>query len=228
MNRQEFLARIRTAAESGRRFRVHPNEAAATAPLRGEAPADLVEAYVREATSAGGRVQLCRDWSSARDELAQWLVRYEPRVAACWRHPTLKKLRLESLLDEHGIERVDAETLHRLGRDVQRERILAADIGITSAACAVAETGSLLCAHALGQERVASLAPPVYFAVVERSQIVADLFDAFTWLHDNYGLDVPSNATFISGPSKTGDIETKLVTGVHGPGKWHVIVVDAE
>ena len=36
---------------------------------------------------------------------------------------------------------------------------------------------------------------------------------------------MPCNVTLITGPSKTGDIELQLTTGVHGPGKWHVIVV---
>ena len=62
-------------------------------------------------------------------------------------------------------------------------------------------------------------------AIVEESQILADLIDLFDAL-DERGLDqLPSNLALITGPSKTGDIELTLVTGVHGPGKWHVIIV---
>jgi L-lactate dehydrogenase complex protein LldG len=83
-------------------------------------------------------------------------------------------------------------------------------------------------AHAFGNERVASLLPPVYVAVVERAQIVPDLFDVVEHFESQVPSDLPSNLTFITGPSKTGDIESKLVTGVHGPGKWHVIVIDCD
>ena len=76
-----------------------------------------------------------------------------------------------------------------------------------------------------GQERVASLVPPLHIALVERRQIVPDLIDAFGLLHRRGLASLPSNVTFITGPSKTGDIELQLTTGVHGPGKWQVIVI---
>ena len=59
-------------------------------------------------------------------------------------------------------------------------------------------------------------------AVIEARQIVADLFALFSrYEHE----ELPSNLTLITGPSKTGDIELELTTGVHGPGQWHVIIV---
>ena len=73
----------------------------------------------------------------------------------------------------------------------------------------------------VNQERVASLLPPVHVAVIQSDQIVPDLIDAFGLLADR---QLPSNVTFITGPSKTGDIELQLTTGVHGPGQLHVIV----
>jgi len=73
-----------------------------------------------------------------------------------------------------------------------------------------------------GHERVASLLPPMHVAVIERKQIVPDLIDALGMLNSD---GLPSNVTLITGPSKTGDIELQLTTGVHGPGKWRVIIV---
>lgn len=226
MNRDEFLSRVREAAASGLRYRVHARRDLACADGRADVGADLVEQYVAEATKIGGRVTRCETWDAARDAVESFLRSTEPNSALCWRHPTLDRLRLSELLKDHGVELVDAMTLAGLSREAQRQKMLSTDVGITSTTWAVAETGSLLNVHGPGNERVASLLPPVYLAVVERSQIVADLFDVFDRLNERpAGEKLPSNATFISGPSKTGDIEMQLVTGVHGPGKWHVVVI---
>ena len=103
--------------------------------------------------------------------------------------------------------------------------MLAADIGITSVTWAVAETGSAVLASAPGAERLASLLPPFYVTVIEQRQLLPDLFDLFDKYDPaNSGL-LPSNLIFITGPSKTGDIELRLTVGVHGPGVWHVILL---
>jgi L-lactate dehydrogenase complex protein LldG len=73
------------------------------------------------------------------------------------------------------------------------------------------------------QPRSSSLLPAVHVAVAEQTQIVPDLFDLFERLAERGAQ--PSSAIIITGPSKTGDIELKLVTGVHGPGELHVVVI---
>ena len=60
-------------------------------------------------------------------------------------------------------------------------------------------------------------------AIIADTQIVADLFDAFERLSTTGPL--PANVNFITGPSKTADIEGVLVTGMHGPGEVHIVVV---
>ena len=107
----------------------------------------------------------------------------------------------------------------------RRERLLACNVGITSCDCAIAETGTLMMCSRAGQERVASLLPPTHIAIVERQQIVPDLIDAIGILAQRGDESLTSNVTFTTGPSKTGDIELQLTTGVHGPGKWLLIIV---
>jgi L-lactate dehydrogenase complex protein LldG len=95
-----------------------------------------------------------------------------------------------------------------------------ADVGLTSADAAFAETGSLVVSSGSGKSRMASLLPPVHIALVPESKLTADIF---TWTAAQKGAP-PTNTVFISGPSKTADIEMTLVKGVHGPKRFIVIL----
>jgi L-lactate dehydrogenase complex protein LldG len=73
--------------------------------------------------------------------------------------------------------------------------------------------------------RSVGLLPPVHIAVAQRRQLLPDLFDLFAAYSANGTLpSLPSCLSVITGPSKTGDIELRLVTGVHGPGEVHVVL----
>jgi L-lactate utilization protein LutC len=95
------------------------------------------------------------------------------------------------------------------------------DAGLTDVAAAIAETGSLVVCSGPGRSRGPWLVPPVHVAVVEEAQILPDLVDLWSG-----GAALPAATTIITGPSKTADIEGILVTGVHGPGAVHVIVLE--
>src|SRR2546423_674398 len=80
--------------------------------------------------------------------------------------------------------------------------------------------------------RPGSRLPPVHIAVAARAQLLPDLFDLFAVCkpappQDDEPDRLPACLTLITGPSKTGDIELRLVTGVHGPGVVYVILVDS-
>jgi L-lactate dehydrogenase complex protein LldG len=95
-----------------------------------------------------------------------------------------------------------------------------ADVGLTSTEAAFAETGSIVVSSGAGKSRLASLLPPVHIALVPESKLVTDIF---TWTAARQG-DLPANTVFVSGPSKTADIEMTLVKGVHGPKRFIVIL----
>lgn len=225
-NRDAFLARVRQAAEQGRPYRVDLKPFDDQIGYLG-AGDDLVERFAAEVNAVGGQAFVVPDAESARRKLSELLT--EPRAASaiCWQHPLLDRLRLGELLSAASVAVTDYERTANLPDGERRELLLACDVGITSCDCAIAETGTLMMCSRPGQERVASLLPPTHIAIVEEQQIVPDLIDAITRLQQNGVESLPSNVTFITGPSKTGDIELQLTTGVHGPGKWLVIIIAA-
>lgn len=104
-----------------------------------------------------------------------------------------------------------------------REAAATADVGITSADYALADTGSLVIFTESNESRLLSLLPPCHIAVIEESKLVASLDDVFR-LRPLPG-ERSSAMVVITGPSRTADIEMRLVRGVHGPGEIHVIII---
>lgn len=97
-------------------------------------------------------------------------------------------------------------------------------VGITGCFAAIAETGTL--ALLSGPQTPASMAllPETHIAVVAKSRIVAHMEDVFALLRHERGLP-PRALNFISGPSRTGDIEQTIVLGAHGPYRVHLVIV---
>jgi len=100
------------------------------------------------------------------------------------------------------------------------------DCGITGVRAALAETGSLVVVSDARNSRGLSLVPPLHVAIVRPSDILPDMIDYWASLRGIPSRDLPSSMVFITGPSKTADIEGELVTGVHGPEAVHIMLVD--
>jgi L-lactate dehydrogenase complex protein LldG len=128
-----------------------------------------------------------------------------PRVAVCWQE--------FMALDWSGAGmRVEA----RAARDTDL-------VGITGAFCAIAETGTLMTLSGRDTPAAASLLPETHVAVVSRSRIVRGMEEAWQLMRDE--LRAPPRAVnFISGPSRTADIEQTVTIGAHGPYRVHIIV----
>lgn len=224
-DRNSFLDRIREETARGRAYRVASNpEATASAAYVGGGP-DLVESFLREWIAVGGQGARVTSIAAARDFVREFLSVRAVRRAIRWRHPVLEKLALDELLVESHVESLPWDELEGRPPAARWSDTFAADLGITSADWAVAETGSLaLCAQS-GQGRVVSLLPAIYLAIFEARQIIPDLFDLFDALETRKA-NLPSNIALVTGPSKTGDIELKLTTGVHGPGDVTVLIIE--
>jgi L-lactate dehydrogenase complex protein LldG len=222
--RDAFLARVREAARQGRHYRVPLQPVPESVGYVG-ASGDPCERLAEEVNAVGGEALIVPDLAAARLPLRRLLESAGATTAVLWQHPVLERLGLAEWLPLAGVTPCNYDRLAALPLAEQRTMLLGCDVGITSCDCAIAESGTLMICSQPGQERVASLLPPMHIAIVERQQIVPDLIDAFQLLAERAPTRLPSNVTWITGPSKTGDIELQLTTGVHGPGKWRVLIV---
>jgi L-lactate dehydrogenase complex protein LldG len=104
-----------------------------------------------------------------------------------------------------------------------------AEVGITGVDFVLAETGSLVLTSRTEGSQLASLAPPMHLALYRRHQAVGSLDEALERLSESHGPHAPApgrSVVFITGPSRTADIEQILVRGVHGPRDVHAILVE--
>lgn len=107
------------------------------------------------------------------------------------------------------------------GYDVQAME--QSDAGISACDALVAQTGSVLVTSRSAGGRALSVLPPHHVVLARRDQLVRDLTAALQLVKRTYAPDYPSFIGFITGPSRTGDIERILVLGAHGPKKLTVL-----
>lgn len=112
---------------------------------------------------------------------------------------------------------LDESLLQKAGIDFTHEANPGITVGVTKARVGLADTGSILEADG---ELLGSLLPEVHIAVLKAGDILPSLPDATPLVKDK-------NAVFITGPSRTADIEMTLTIGVHGPKELHVFVDDS-
>lgn len=98
-------------------------------------------------------------------------------------------------------------------------------VGITGCFCAIAETGTLMLLSGPETAATTSLLPETHIAVVPVSRIVPAMEEGFALLREEHG-ELPRAVNFVSGPSRTGDIEQTIVLGAHGPYRVHLILVE--
>jgi L-lactate dehydrogenase complex protein LldG len=100
------------------------------------------------------------------------------------------------------------------------------DAGVTGCEVLVAQTGGIMVSVKSAGGRALSVLPPHHVVIARTSQMVPDLTAAFEHMKRRYGKLFPSFMSFITGPSRTGDIERILVLGAHGPKRLTVLLID--
>lgn len=120
---------------------------------------------------------------------------------------------------------VACETYRVDAPDCDKRSLEACDAGVTTCEALISQTGSLLVSSATSGGRGLSILPHVHVVVATLDQIVPTLGDALHQARERHAGRLPSMLSFITGPSRTGDIERILVLGAHGPKELFVILV---
>jgi L-lactate dehydrogenase complex protein LldG len=121
-----------------------------------------------------------------------------------WAQPLAVALGLDTLVVDNGFDKRELEKC---------------DVGISECNALIAQTGTVLVTSRSAGGRALSCLPPHHVVIARREQLVPDLPAAFALVKQEYGGSFPSMISFITGPSRTGDIERILVLGAHGPKK---------
>ncbi len=218
--RAGFLDRVRTSLAAA-------DEAATTSPV--EAPgepevslAQLAELFRASAVEADAEVSRAASLEEARDRVVELIHRFDANEVLRADTPLLRALELAPVGFQLGVAASPADEESR--REL-RAAAARATLGLTEADWGIAESGTLVLRHRPGQGRSVSLLPPVHVALLRTRDLVPDLPRLFARLGRD-GEPLPSALTFITGPSRTGDIEFVLTLGVHGPENVHIILLE--
>jgi L-lactate dehydrogenase complex protein LldG len=175
---------------------------------RPEAGSDLVARFVARSEAQSSTVEWISQWAGVPAAVARYLAANGLSTDVVgW-----------PLLSGHPWQQ---SGVHFEGRGAREGDL----VGITGSYCAIAETGTLMLLSGADTPASVSLLPETHVAVVPASRIIAGMEDAWNLARAELP-ELPRAVNFISGPSRTGDIEQTIVLGAHGPYRVHVIVVE--
>ncbi|NHM27469.1 lactate utilization protein [Desulfofundulus sp. TPOSR] len=175
----------------------------------------LYEEFVTRARALGTEVYRVPNLAKARELVGKLVQEMGVRKVALAESPLVTALDPAAAVGGAGAEVTGGNP---------RERAEAADLGISSFEMAIAETGTLVQDATEINRRLVSMLPPAHLALVSTNQLVGTLQEAINNLAARG--QIPGYLAFVSGPSRTADIERVLTIGVHGPGKVVVIFID--
>ena len=221
--RAEFLEAIRHRTQAGRYKPTNAPDVAWTRkgePRESEPVEDPPARFIEELEALGGHGRRVGSLEEAREYVLDLARERDAKLLVRWDVEELDKLGADGPLGEAGVEVV-------VWRDLADFREVAgkADIGLSSAAWAVADTGTLVLEGGPGMGRTVTLLPPTYVAVVPVDRLLQTVPEAIGKYAGGEAGGLPANVCFHTGPSRSGDIEMSLFIGMHGPGDVHVILV---
>jgi L-lactate dehydrogenase complex protein LldG len=131
-----------------------------------------------------------------------------------------------TMLDDKALQVYEPSIDVDFCRELNRDKIEQADMGISEFDLGIAQLGCIVQDASDLHTRLVSMLPPIHLAVLKTSTLVESFADALEIIEKAYQGNIPPYLSFITGPSKTADIERELTIGVHGPEKLIILCVD--
>ena len=246
VNKKRFLHTLKTAlgrpahpAPSFESLFPDTQEAARTALVATESERrqaqkqQLLDLLMTRADPLNIQVQAFADRTTVTEAIVSLILKTTPewgpdKAVVSWSHPLLASLGLDAALSAVG---VPLAIVADHDRRWTRQQVIQSYVGITSADYCVADTATLVMKTRPGEARSVSLVPSIHVAVIEGAQIIFDLEELYARLKNDlhtFGAGLGRCTTFISGPSKTADIELNMVHGAHGPRALHIFVITGD
>jgi L-lactate dehydrogenase complex protein LldG len=201
----------------------------------------LIDRLMEMAAPINLKVTVLKDRAAATAAIADLVREKGPefgnqKQVVMWQHPLLASLNLADALAGQNAplhiaafeDAVADAASATQARERIRKNVIDSFIGITSADFCMAETATLVMRTRPGQARSVSLVPSIHVAVITPDQIIADLKELYALLNWDPAFQkegLTNCMTFISGPSKTADVEATMVHGAHGPREVYVYVI---
>jgi len=201
----------------------------------------LLDRFIEMAAPINLNVTVLKDEESVTAAIVDLVRNKDPewgdhKSIAVWQHPLIERFKLTDALAAQNIlvhvtdpDQAQFEALSdQEKRDRLRQQVIDSYIGITAADYCMADTASLVMQTRPGQARSVSLVPSIHIGVIYLEQIIRDLKELYALL--SFDPEVSKEGltncmTFISGPSKTADVEATMVHGAHGPREVYVYVI---
>lgn len=184
-------------------------------PDGGDSPTEQLQILTENLAKLRASVVHVPDTQAAAENIARLACERDWKRVAYHDHPLVSPL----------VAGVACETYRVDGPACDKRSLEACDAGITTCEALISQTGSLLVSSATNGGRGLSILPHVHVVVATLDQIVPTLGDALHQARERHAGRLPSMLSFITGPSRTGDIERILVLGAHGPKELVVILV---
>lgn len=185
-------------------------------------PEERLNRFAENFTSAGGHVVRLADMDAAKEFMLEKAEELKARYILRQNDPALAELELEAALAASGAQ---LSVWNTAAEEPWIARAAEADFGIVMADYAVAYTGSLVVKSSPDKGRSVSLLPTALIAVVPVDRMKTRLGEVLDEFDEVGRSALPAGIHFISGPSRSADIENDLTIGVHGPGVVFALLV---
>lgn len=224
-SRDEILKSIRMGLygsylnESGQKVKSERGEKDSSSSIKHKGNERLIGLFIEELEKVNGNARVVKSEGEVNEFLAKFIDERSLKSFSIWDSELIRKLNMKEFLEVRGLELCSSDS---------KEKLAIADFGITEVDFAISDSGTLVLITSNKRPRSVSLVPPIHLALLKSEVILSNIYELFSVLGKSFieNNELTSCIIFITGPSRTADIELTLTLGVHGPKELYVLILN--